>query len=61
MDQEHLLRGIVKLLNAGMGSPALATAAGVAHHVVLGALADEPLTDTEQRKLARALRRYGAL
>lgn len=61
MDQEHILRGIVKLLSAGMGSPALAAEAGLSHKVVLGALVDEPLTDAEQRKLARTLRRFGAL
>lgn len=61
MDQDTILRRIVRLVGAGLAVGALADAAGVKPLDVMGVLGDEPTSSRILGKLARTLVRYEAV
>ena len=61
MEQDTILRRIVRLMGAGLAVGALAQAAGVRPLDVMGVLADDPLPAKVLRKLARGLDGFEAV
>ena len=61
MEQDTILRRIVRLMGAGLAVGALAQAAGVRPLDVMGVLGDEPTTERVLGKLARTLDRFEAV
>lgn len=61
MDQDTILRRIVRLMNAGLAVAALATAANVRPLDVLAVLADDPVPAETLSKLARGLSGFEAV